>query len=401
MDVKGAFDAVLPGRLVNRLREQGWPNNLVRWVQSFAINRSIKIRLDGEIGPETKLECGLPQVVITCTRAILPVYKTTNTAVLYEEAKLRPSEIKLNLISQLYAARTTRLDLYHPLRIRAENITKAREYNRTPDTRFAKLITALPETEHINPLAFPPWEIRESRAEAEARINGPMGRTKAQAAEDFKAFHAKIPRSDIQIFSDGSKSESKDGATGGGFVISQFDIQIAHHSFSLGTNAEVFDAEATAAVAGAAKALTLASTKLATDLWIFLDNHEAALRLGSHFNGSSQRVFEDFLKLIQAWARATLHYILAIRSQHGDFAAYHERFNHTTVYVHCSCGKRKTPLHFFFCKKGKAFKALTKSPPSEAIPWLLSNPTGIAKLAEWLEYTKFYTKICPWHTGAR
>ncbi|EDN91303.1 hypothetical protein SS1G_00706 [Sclerotinia sclerotiorum 1980 UF-70] len=30
MDVKGAFDAVLPGRLVNRLREQGWPNNLVR-----------------------------------------------------------------------------------------------------------------------------------------------------------------------------------------------------------------------------------------------------------------------------------------------------------------------------------------------------------------------------------
>ncbi|APA07400.1 hypothetical protein sscle_02g021700 [Sclerotinia sclerotiorum 1980 UF-70] len=61
MDVKGAFDAVLPGRLVNRLREQGWPNNLVRWVQSFAINRSIKIRLDGEIGPETKLECGLPQ----------------------------------------------------------------------------------------------------------------------------------------------------------------------------------------------------------------------------------------------------------------------------------------------------------------------------------------------------
>ncbi|EDN91513.1 hypothetical protein SS1G_00916 [Sclerotinia sclerotiorum 1980 UF-70] len=694
MDVKGAFDAVLPGRLVNRLREQGWPNNLVRWVQSFATNRSIKIRLDGETGPETKLECGLPQgspispilfmlyiaplfwmgkpqsrfgyaddiailatsnslqtncdslkmdmqetlewgktegitfdpkkselihfykghrtltdtpaihtgsmnievkpgplkwlgvhfdrklcfkphvqilaakalkganalrslsnthrgippyltrkvaeacilkkcyfasetwwpgrtrtkknalnnpisisnvvdshlsllnkVVITCTRAILPVYKTTNTAVLYEEAKLRPSEIELNLISQLYAARTTRLDLYHPLRIRAENITKAREYNRTPDTRFARLITALPETEHINPLAFPPWEIRESRAEAEARINGPMGRTKAQAAEDFKAFHAKIPRSDIQIFSDGSKSESKDGATGGGFVISQFDIQIAHHSFSLGTNAEVFDAEATAAVAGAAKALTLASTKLATDLWIFLDNHEAALRLGSHFNGSSQRVFEDFLKLTQAWAvrprlphtspgkirvrwvpghldipgneiadkaakegtklpfplnpictlaslkrmirtrankadeqlwntvspqyykdlqfnhtsntdtlslkRATLHHILAIRSQHGDFAAYHERFNHTTAHVHCSCGKRKTPLHFFFCKKGKAFKALTKSPPSEAIPWLLRNPTGIAKLAEWLEYTKFYTKICPWHTGAR
>jgi len=30
MDVKGAFNAVLPGRLVRRLREQGWPDYLVR-----------------------------------------------------------------------------------------------------------------------------------------------------------------------------------------------------------------------------------------------------------------------------------------------------------------------------------------------------------------------------------
>ena len=28
LDVKGAFDTVLPGRLVRRLREQGWPDNL-------------------------------------------------------------------------------------------------------------------------------------------------------------------------------------------------------------------------------------------------------------------------------------------------------------------------------------------------------------------------------------
>src|ERR1700726_4727853 len=30
MDIKGAFDAVLPGRLVRRLRKQGWPDQLVR-----------------------------------------------------------------------------------------------------------------------------------------------------------------------------------------------------------------------------------------------------------------------------------------------------------------------------------------------------------------------------------
>ena len=40
-DVKGAFDGVLPGRLVQRLQEQGWPDYLVRWVQLFATNRAV------------------------------------------------------------------------------------------------------------------------------------------------------------------------------------------------------------------------------------------------------------------------------------------------------------------------------------------------------------------------
>jgi hypothetical protein len=61
MDVKGAFDAVLIGRLARRLREQGWPDYLVRWIYSFATNRSVRIRLDGETGPETDIWCGLPQ----------------------------------------------------------------------------------------------------------------------------------------------------------------------------------------------------------------------------------------------------------------------------------------------------------------------------------------------------
>jgi len=61
IDVKGAFDAVLPGRLAYRLREQGWPDHLVRWVYSFATQRTVRIRLDGETGPEIAIQCGLPQ----------------------------------------------------------------------------------------------------------------------------------------------------------------------------------------------------------------------------------------------------------------------------------------------------------------------------------------------------
>ena len=61
MDIKGAFDRVLPGRLVRRLRKQGWPDKLVRWIQSFVTGRSVQIRLDGLMGPETQIQCGLPQ----------------------------------------------------------------------------------------------------------------------------------------------------------------------------------------------------------------------------------------------------------------------------------------------------------------------------------------------------
>lgn len=60
-DVKGAFDGVLPGRLVHRLRSQGWPDNLVRWIASFVTGRTVQIRIDGELGPTIEILCGLPQ----------------------------------------------------------------------------------------------------------------------------------------------------------------------------------------------------------------------------------------------------------------------------------------------------------------------------------------------------
>jgi hypothetical protein len=61
LDIKGAFDGVLPGRLVYQLRAQGWPNSLVQWAASFVTGRIVQIRLDGELGPKADIHCGLPQ----------------------------------------------------------------------------------------------------------------------------------------------------------------------------------------------------------------------------------------------------------------------------------------------------------------------------------------------------
>jgi hypothetical protein len=97
--------------------------------------------------------------------------------------------------------------------------------------------------------------------------------------------------------------------------------------------------------------------------------------------------------------RAALGRILAARSQHGDFAAYHERFNHTNATLHCSCGRLKSPLHFYFCKNSSARRLASKS-TSEAIPWLLGTTKGAQTLAGWITASKYYTLVCRPHQRA-
>ncbi|KAF6515471.1 hypothetical protein HZS61_005377 [Fusarium oxysporum f. sp. conglutinans] len=61
MDIQGAFDTVMRNRLVLRLREQGWPDNLARWVESFMGDRRARVRYQDTITPSAPLQCGLPQ----------------------------------------------------------------------------------------------------------------------------------------------------------------------------------------------------------------------------------------------------------------------------------------------------------------------------------------------------
>lgn len=61
LDVKSAFDGVLHNRLIFRLLTQGWPENLLRWVDSFMSNRSATMTVDDYTSEKFNLVCGLPQ----------------------------------------------------------------------------------------------------------------------------------------------------------------------------------------------------------------------------------------------------------------------------------------------------------------------------------------------------
>jgi ribonuclease HI len=101
----------------------------------------------------------------------------------------------------------------------------------------------------------------------------------------------------------------------------------------------------------------------------------------------------DELKL----RRHILGRILAVRSGHGDFADYHERFGHEDAYILCSCGSRKGRLHFFFCCRAKRRAPRPPGAPSLVLPTLLGTPRGTRELASWLDKTRFFEDICPRH----
>ena len=104
--------------------------------------------------------------------------------------------------------------------------------------------------------------------------------------------------------------------------------------------------------------------------------------------------------------RHALSRLLAARSGHGDFAAYHERFNHADYTGSCSCNRLKTPYHFFYCpavrKRWKdrwriPQRVADKRSPSEKIAWLLSTPAGADEFCRFVLESSFFEDTCPAH----
>src|SRR5438045_188258 len=241
--------------------------------------------------------CKLEKVALTSAQAILLVYQTTQTAALYKESHLRLPEIELNLnftdfrsLHSLVGPKTPFADPYeqnHSYRLWKHPLCTSN--------------TSSPKSRNRQPNSVPPLDsTRVSLSDRKENFR-PARPHQREAAEDFIEFLTTIPPNDIQVFSDGSKSEATDGTTGGGSVTFQHGHKIDRKAFSLGHNAEVFDAEASAALCGAKAALLAPTAKYATDMWVFLDNLEVAMRLLAPSTGSSQAVFKEFCEVARKW----------------------------------------------------------------------------------------------------
>ncbi len=93
-----------------------------------------------------------------------------------------------------------------------------------------------------------------------------------------------------------------------------------------------------------------------------------------------------------ALPRAALARLLAARSGHGDFAAYHDRFNHMDAERRCRCGAFKKPDHFLHCRVAR-FKELLRDEHGQQLTSteLLSTARGARLFAAWAAASDFFT----------
>ena len=85
-----------------------------------------------------------------------------------------------------------------------------------------------------------------------------------------------IPPTDITLYTDGSQDAA--GNTGLGYVGFQRGYKVCEGYQSLGTAAEVYNVEIIAIEAGIRAAAQRADTQRATNIYVLLDNQEAACR---------------------------------------------------------------------------------------------------------------------------
>lgn len=240
----------------------------------------------------------LNKVHTAAARAILPVFRTTPTSILFREAGIFPAELALDNIIRRAAVRTRRLDDRHPLYRIAHNISRSYSLS-----RFSRSVQEIPQSEQIDPLLYPPWNIKATSEELPTWTHQNTQSSAARAAT-FHDFFESLPANDILVFSDGSKLSN--GNTGAGFIMIQHGRHVGSGAYPLGKNNEVEDAEAYAALRGIKAAISLSTNRFAKDLWVFIDSQIVATKFRTNFApNTSQAVYVDAAKASDAWKGRT------------------------------------------------------------------------------------------------
>ncbi|RYC80071.1 hypothetical protein BFJ63_vAg17048 [Fusarium oxysporum f. sp. narcissi] len=91
--------------------------------------------------------------------------------------------------------------------------------------------------------------------------------------------------------------------------------------------------------------------------------------------------------------RAALHRLLAARSLHGDFAVYHERFDHGDAHLVCSCNRGKVRDHIFYCRKVPLRHGTRLAPSPNAAAVNLAIENDFTKFIELSKASAFFGKI--------
>ena len=85
-------------------------------------------------------------------------------------------------------------------------------------------------------------------------------------------------------------------------------------------------------------------------------------------------------------SRNQLGRLITARTGHGDFAAYHRRFNHQNANLHCICGRELSPTHFV--RWTTNFLQLRKLRKSMTVDVYISQLLGYDCLKHFIEFTR-------------
>ncbi|KAF5189583.1 reverse transcriptase [Thalictrum thalictroides] len=191
--------------------------------------------------------------------------------------------------------RTRKLDPYHPL--------YKRSHDRTTNpalSRLSRFLKKIPSSEKINPLLFPPWERGTTFNYSFDKDNLDFFDPSDSSGNKFQTFLNRVPKNDIQLYTDGSKNP--EGGVGIGYVIYQIDRQVFRGSGPLCVHNVPYDAEVHAVLHGIRTATNLPTARFAKDLWVFTDNKELASKFYSMDNiRSSQKAHIEALEAAKMW----------------------------------------------------------------------------------------------------